>query len=322
MKKVLATLLVGAAIGAPLSAGAWGNEGHQTVGAIADRLLAGKKAAAAVQALLLPGETLESVSIWADCAKGYCGPLTPEMKEFVNANPDHHDYHFTDLPFQFNLYQDDDVGTSERDVVRMVRQCIAVLRGDTSGSANPHGLTPRHALLLLTHLVGDLHQPLHVGTAYINSHDEYVVPATKNEIDEAFIFATQGDNFLLKGSKALHGYWDTQAVKSAMNAAHVASPGAFADYLILHPAALQASSGDALEWPIQWASETVKLSKLAHKNVVPKTRETVQDRHLKSHFAWPVTTPANYLTTAKKTANDQLSRAGARLAAILESIWS
>jgi hypothetical protein len=67
----------------------WGSEGHQTIGAIADTLLAGTPAAQRVQELL-PGETLSTAAIWADCAKGfrYCHrALTPEMQAFVDANP-------------------------------------------------------------------------------------------------------------------------------------------------------------------------------------------------------------------------------------------
>lgn len=302
-------------------AAAWGNDGHKTIGAIADRLIAGTNAETAVLALLLPGESLESISIWADCAKGYCGPLTPEMKSFVTANPDHHDYHFTDLPFESNVYQDDAVGTTGQDVVHILRQCIAVLRGDTSLAANPHGLTPRQALLLITHLIGDLHQPLHVGTAYMNLQDTYTVPATSADIDEASIFATLGDNYLLRGATPLHGYWDSKVVKSAMTSAHVTTPGTYANYLIGKGVAGVVPDLDVMEWPAQWATETLLLSKRAHKGVIPQAHQTVQDRHGQSHLAWPVLTPKNYPTLAKTTAGDQLSRAGKRLAALLQAIW-
>src|SRR5512136_938777 len=48
---------------------AWGPEGHQTVGAIADRLIAGTHAAAEVKTIL-GGLSLQEASVWADCAKG------------------------------------------------------------------------------------------------------------------------------------------------------------------------------------------------------------------------------------------------------------
>lgn len=62
-------LLAGLAI-SPLEAFAWGSDGHKTIGAIADQLLQGTPTEAKVKALLKPGETLSSASVWADCAKG------------------------------------------------------------------------------------------------------------------------------------------------------------------------------------------------------------------------------------------------------------
>jgi hypothetical protein len=321
MRKSLATSILGLLLITTPQAFGWGNQGHQTVGAVADRLIAGTHAAEKVRALLLPGESLESVSIWAECAKGYCGPLTPEMRAFVAANPKHNDYHFTDLPFELTSYQEGAVGTTDHDVVRVLRQCVAVLRGPTSPDVNPHGFTERQALLLMTHLVGDVHQPLHVGTADMDTHDRYTVPATQSAVDEASIFSTHGDNYLLKGSGALHAYWDTQAVKSAMTAAKVKTPAGFASYLIRRKAAVPPSTGDAAEWPTQWASETVKLSQRAHQGVEPHARETVRDRNGNPHLAWPVTVPGTYAVTAKTTARDQLWVAGSRLAVLLQAIW-
>ncbi len=84
--RIRLTRLVAAAPVA-LATTAWGaNEGLQTVGALADSPLAGTPTEQKVQAILLPGETLSKVSIWADRAKGYCGSLTAEMQNFVVVN--------------------------------------------------------------------------------------------------------------------------------------------------------------------------------------------------------------------------------------------
>src|SRR6266511_1624860 len=74
---VTALLSLVLAAGVSPRASAWGNEGHQTVGAVADTLIAGTNAEVQVRTLLVAGESLSKVSLWADCAKGYCGPLTP-----------------------------------------------------------------------------------------------------------------------------------------------------------------------------------------------------------------------------------------------------
>src|SRR6185312_1661611 len=54
-------------IALPGRAGAWGPDGHKTVAAIADKLIAGTNAANQVQAILA-GTSLEDAAVWADCA--------------------------------------------------------------------------------------------------------------------------------------------------------------------------------------------------------------------------------------------------------------
>src|SRR5471032_3207658 len=54
---------------ASANASCWGPDGHHTVGAIADRLIAGSHAAQQVQALL-GGLSLQDAAVWADCARG------------------------------------------------------------------------------------------------------------------------------------------------------------------------------------------------------------------------------------------------------------
>jgi hypothetical protein len=70
MMRGLCRLVVG--VGAWLLAGrealAWGPEGHQTVAAIADKLLGGQTHAK-VKEILGP-LILEDAAVWADCAKG------------------------------------------------------------------------------------------------------------------------------------------------------------------------------------------------------------------------------------------------------------
>ena len=61
---LIATALTAAA---SLPAAAWGPDGHQTVGAIADQLIAGTPTGKKVRKIL--GSTLQTASAWADCAR-------------------------------------------------------------------------------------------------------------------------------------------------------------------------------------------------------------------------------------------------------------
>jgi hypothetical protein len=277
-----------------------------------------------VQGLLVPEETLASAAIWADCAKGfrYCHrSLTPEMQAFVDANPRHHNYHYTDVPFEVTQYVAGAVGTDPDDVVQIVGQAISILRG-TPAAVNPHGFTPRQALLLLAHLVGDMHQPLHIGTAYINNTDDVAVPQNAAELVAGTIHATHGGNYLMKGSQPLHTYWDSTLVERSMRRAHMTTPQDYAAFLLQQNPEDATGQGDVATWPVQWANEVLQLANEAHRGMVVGEREEVQDHQAGAlHFQWPVTFPSDYAKRSTKAAEQQLVKAGKRLANLLKAIW-
>jgi hypothetical protein len=300
---------------------AWGTPGHETVGAIADQLISGRRAEVHVHKLLKPGETLQNVANWADCAKGYCGELTDELREFVRRNPRHAHYHYTDVPFQAVAYEEGGVGTSDDDVVHILKQCIVVLKGATDRGANPHGFSQREALLLLVHLMGDLHQPLHVGPAYLSDKDAFVVPTSAAAVDSVLIFKTDGDNDLILDSQPLHGYWDSRAVEEAMRREKVRTPAEFAAVLMHASADMPIVTGDVAKWPAKWATESLEAAKHAHAGLSIEKRAEAQSRSGAVHFVWKVSAPSDYAETASAIAATELTRAGYRLAAVLEAVW-
>ena len=303
-------------------ADAWGMQGHRTIGAIADRLLAGSHAETQIRSLglLKPGESLAKISVWADCAKGFCGVLTQEMKDFVRANPNHHAYHYTDLPFQTLAYEDGAFGTDRDDVVQTLQQCIAALQGHADGPLNPHRFSQRQGLLLLAHLVGDIHQPLHVGTAYIDRENRFAVPHSQQEIENGGVFKTHGDNDLLLGSRPLHAYWDGQAVTYVMKRARARSPAAFAAILIARYPDPGTTAGPVVHWPRAWATEILPIARRAHDGLTVEDPEEMEDRN-GVRKVWPVTAPRDYSRTVSTLAARQLQLAGYRLAAVLKEIW-
>lgn len=115
------------------------------------------------------------------------------MKAFTKANPHHHEYHYTNIPFQNTEYEAGALGSSANDVVQIIRQCISVLSKEGTPKGNPHHFTRRIALLLLRHLVGDLHQPFMWGTP-INQDDQVAVPRSESQLDSREIESTRGGN--------------------------------------------------------------------------------------------------------------------------------
>jgi hypothetical protein len=333
---------------------ALGDDGHKTVGAIADRLIIGTNAAAHVNALLLPGESLQSISIWADCVKGsYCGPQTPEMTEYAAQNPAHFTYHYTNIPVQNTAYALDAVGTTEHDIVRTLQQGIAVLQGNNTDTSNPQHFTPRQALLLIAHLVGDIHQPLHVGAAYINKEMQFVTPTSKQQVDGINIFDLQGGNNLLledkntwtardleafkrdeelaktatpaeqpkRIGKPLHLYWDVTVVENLMRNLKVNSVTEITDKIMQDKPGISVNTDNASGWPEQWASDSLTIAKFAYFDIVATDRIKLINRKGIEYSSWYVRLPSNYIEKSTEITRIQIANAGYHLAALLTKIW-
>ncbi|UGQ47243.1 S1/P1 nuclease [Massilia endophytica] len=350
MKKLACIVALSGAF-ASFNAMAWGNDGHKIVGAIADQLIKGSKAEKQVQALLLPGESLEKVSVWADCVKGsYCGPQTPEMMAYTAANPKHSEYHYTDVPFQLTEYHDHGVGTAEDDIVQTMKQAILVLQGKDTPATNPHKFTKRQALLILVHQAGDIHQPLHVGAGFVSKDGQFVVPKTQAEIDSLNIFDARGGNNLLlddakieatssqlipppegdakpstapkSTTKPFHSYWDTTVVNYAMRRSSTRTPQQFAQWAIDSKPNIPVNTGEVVSWPYQWANDALAVSKLAYGDVkIGAVSKQTSRSTGESYTVWALSVPDNYPVPSSAIAREQLIKGGYHLASMLQKIW-
>ena len=138
-----ATALIAGWFSATLSiAHAWGTEGHQVIALIAQSQLT-PKARAEVERLLAlePGDTLASVSTWAD----------------EHRNPSTAPWHYVNFPRGDCTYDEQRDCPDGRCVVAAIKKELAILE---SGASDDKRLM---ALKYLVHFVGDVHQPLHAG---------------------------------------------------------------------------------------------------------------------------------------------------------------
>jgi len=275
---------------APLSASAWGPDGHHLVGEMADKQIAGTHAATQVLALL-GTLSLRDAAVWADCVKGiststftYTDPpdkypeckvyLTPEgeaeMADFARRNNTncgnqepttacHAEYHYADVAIQRPGYKLRTVGTRDDDIVQATTAAIHVLRGDPAPA--PFSIkNKREALLLLAHYVGDLHQPLHVGAIYLDASGAIVDPDKMTPYDVAT--ETRGGNEILKidvhtqmRCSQLHATWD--ALPLFLTDKNLTSSW------LKQVKAVPKTGGDVLEWPARWGSGTVVAAQSA-----------------------------------------------------------
>ncbi|MEN8250279.1 MAG: S1/P1 nuclease, partial [Bacteroidota bacterium] len=125
-----------------IQATSWGLTGHRVIGQIAEEYL-NKKARKEVKRIL-GTETLADVANWMDFIRSE--PAYDHMKP----------WHYCTIP-DGKTYQE--AGTPEEgDVVVAINKFVGQLKSDTLTLEEE-----QFALKVLVHLIGDIHQPMHVG---------------------------------------------------------------------------------------------------------------------------------------------------------------
>ncbi|MBK1889520.1 S1/P1 nuclease [Undibacterium sp. 14-3-2] len=335
MKKIFISAMMLCATSLPQLSFAWGADGHQTVGAIADQLLSGTKAGAQVKALL-GDNTLEKMAVWGDCVKGIspekdyaytsagrypeCAPFEnpagiAAMADYVrrnntNCNPAfdeencHKQYHYADVALQHDHYKTGYVGTSDHDVVNAIRAAALVLQGKPQ--PKPFAFKDKQeALALLTHYVGDIHQPLHVGSVFLNAEGKIVNP-DEGEYDRGS--NTVGGNALQCPCGNLHSLWDDlpqQFKRGRMNEA-----------LTKKARTLNVAKAQLEQLPALWADDAVSDAK----KLFAGTQFSKSTPNQRGN-SWSIALPLEYEKTMVSMKEDALVRAGAHLAQILQTVW-
>ncbi len=319
---------------------AWGAEGHELVGAVADRLLRGSAAADKVKTLL-QGRSLSQVAGWADCLKN----VNPEQNfeytnvgkyvdckvfenpediaaiiAFVKRNHDtcfalstsrescHKHYHYTDLSVQQSRYAYPGFGSAHEDIVQALLASIAYLQG-RSVPEPFHFANDTEALLLLVHLVGDIHQPLHVAGVYLDDEGNVLLDHHLMQGPNQQKAGTAGGNALQIDQTNLHTMWDkiSPAVKDAVWRQFEQNPGQIPSNM--NPNTLS-------DLPAAWADESLHAARQAFTDVRfgKKTATPRGDR-------WNADLPADYREKLEMIQAERIEKAGRRLAAILKTIY-
>jgi hypothetical protein len=316
---------------------AYGPRGHQLVGAIADKRLAQDQAAARKVRRLLDGMTLQRAATLPDEIKSWkCGRepfganrINRELQAFVNANcdgePNHNEFHYTDVPvFGDEDYDGGEVGRGEFDIVKMIPFCIRVLKGELP-ETNERAITKSVAVILLTHYLGDIHQPLHVGAEFFDSSGKPFEPTTANHG-----FADQGGNKLtlftfvdgeLVSAGKFHGYWDSQTVENAFGKQQNAT---VARRLGSREPENWELSGDVKTWAEQLANDILPVAREAHERLrFKQIRFQTNKPEISSGRAEEKPHGSGekfYALWAADVVKDEIHKGGWRLAALLEKV--
>lgn len=202
----------------PAAAHAWGPVGHRITGAIADQNLSG--AARAHVHVLLGSQDLAEASTWPDDMRS--DPSTFWQK---TASP----WHYVTVRTG-DSYKPSDA-PAEGDAMTALSHFTAILR-DPAASADDQ----RMALRFVVHILGDLHQPLHVGGGDDRGGNSVKVTFFGRETN-------------------LHSVWDSDLIEQ--RALSYSEYAAWLSRSITPQQVIDWSKGT----PNQWVDESIRLRK-------------------------------------------------------------
>lgn len=267
------TVAAGAAALLPSPVFAWGKTGHRVVAAIADRELSGL-ARAKIEQILEPGESLDEAANWPDEMRAAPGEFWQKT-----ATP----WHYVTL--NGTVY---DHAPPEGDALEALGRFSRILQ-DPSASREQK----KTALRFVIHLVGDLHQPLHVGKLNDRGGNEVKV------------------TFFGKPTN-LHSVWDSLLVDDEQ-----LSFSELAAKLERH-----ISNEDVVKWwdanPRDWISESAKI----RDTLYPTARDLPRSRGNAPEAAAVPDLSYGYVFRFTPVMQQRLSQGGIRLAAYLDAIFA
>ena len=185
-----------------------------------------------------------------------------------------------------------------------IRAALLVLQGQ----AQPQPFQfkdKREALALLAHYVGDLHQPLHVGSVFLDSAGKIVNP-DQGQYERGS--NTVGGNALQGPCGNLHSLRDdipAQFKRGRMN-----------EMLIRQARNVAPGKGALPQWPALWADDAIRDARLLYAGA-QFSKSTPGQRG----NSWSIALPLEYEKTMASLKEDALVRAGAHLAQLLQAIW-
>jgi S1/P1 nuclease len=301
----------------------WGEQGHRAIAEAARNLELTPRARAAISTLL-GNDDMAAVAVWLDevrqAAQGR-GPLAhdAEAARFNAQHPGNADWHFVNLPLSATTFSTDPAFAGAENVAVMINRCIRVLE---TPAGTPTSMTRPQALRTLIHLVGDVHQPLHVASGYYEFGPDDQAILVTDPMKAKGRPGDRGGNLLHWGtgkSEELHADWDVVLVERITGGT---------DYRAL-AAKLEAGArgkswsgtGDhRRDWARQWTMDALPAAALAYGDLAFGRAGFSTHAALLAIDVQQRPDRATYLATHAAIAERQLTKAAGRLAALLDRI--
>lgn len=252
----------------PSTALAWSNLGHQTIAIIAQDYLS--EDAKAQLKKILNGQAIEKAASWPDAVK--------QVDDWKHSKY----YHYKNLPEGADYFTDlkslSESKAARGDIVRALLHAE-----DLIVAPGTNAIDRKNAMRFFIHLIGDLHQPLHVG--FVKDVGGNLVKMNWNGV-----------------KTNLHAVWDRQILltygkKNLLPTEYYTPVDVANSFKDVSTTTLgQWRNGDYVDW----LNESIVLRDAAYVNLTATTE--------------------NYYKTHVKTMELQIHKAGYRLAVILEGL--
>jgi|GEM_PF-850618 len=304
----------------------WGMRRHAAIAAAAWERLSSQEARQAISRIFENSNLdtdLGEAARWADRLKMSDRPNDPATERFLGEqrNRRHDTWHYVNLPRDLAGYdrQQYPQFTRNDDIVQTILLCIESLR-----SPGPLARFEQiNALRWITHLIGDLHQPVHVGCGYIANArtDQARLVFTPGEA-EGLESDRGGGTLLLPIGGNLHGFWD-----SALGPDIIPDPLDSESDAELVSALVEASEKSKLpenmEFPeliASWANESLVAARDAYSidlRIISYNPSGGRDFY---KVEWE--SEASYRTRCAPIVSRRMAAAAGNLAGLLDKIWS
>jgi hypothetical protein len=331
----------------PSTAFAWGYQGHEVVGSVADQLLNPNAKQHVRHTLDLARPELRIAGPWADCVKSvvryddgtfhyivdpdhleYEVPCTPfnsleeraRMVDYAKRNwetclyaPDghqrgcHNTFHFDDIAIQRNRYDRNFQGQNPHDLVAIIVAAISVLTDKPIPPPFPFSIKDKKEALLLL--------AHFIGDLHQPLHVGAIYLDTNGKPVDPDVThqvdpatETAGGNLIQDQNLSLHHEWDD--IPTDIGEAATSE-------LMMAAKSLPPSQGGIGDWPAAWASDTIIVSHEAFQGLTFKLTKTLPANQWSVAFDDHVT----YLRSMDAIKRRQLAKGGARLAELLNAIW-
>lgn len=313
-------IVLAAALARPPRAWPWGCEGHQIVARIAQWHLTPRAAQKTA-------EILAQSKIDTRLAR-FCGHRHG-FDAFVDAStwaddvredrPSTSAWHFLDIPR--GTPADADLApfcpSKEGCVTRAIDRQLAVLRSTAPSTTRK---ARAEALRFVIHFVGDVHQPM---------HDVSNADRGGNCLPVTYLGRAPLPGSNAKYAPNLHQVWDSAIIKTELEERDL-TVGELASRIDCRfQSQIQTWLAQPVE-PLAWAreghrtAEDVAYGKLSPGVPLQEPRtlaSCAQGGTSRKMLGWHVVADAQYQSAAVPVVEEQLARAGARLAAALNAIW-